>query len=175
MAADAVYVVRHGDAEQRDRWAGSDLDRPLTGRGVREARALVDRFETGPFGARLRDFGASKPEPRPTMLQSSSAERCLATLRPLASACGLQIGTAEFLAEGSDPGSALSRIVELAGGGGVPVVCTHGDVIWGVVELLDAAGVPMAGPVDVKKGSIWVLEAHSGSVRSARYIPPGKV
>jgi hypothetical protein len=29
--------------------------------------------------------------------------------------------------------------------------------------------------VDVKKGSVWVLEIESGSVGSARYIPPVKV
>jgi hypothetical protein len=27
----------------------------------------------------------------------------------------------------------------------------------------------------VKKGSVWVLEIESGSIGSARYIPPAKV
>ena len=176
MAAVAVYVVRHGDAEPRDTWSGSDADRPLTGRGVREARVLVDRFDTGPLGARFRELGAPRPEPRPTLLLSSNTERCIATLRPLAGTCGLPIGTADFLAEGSDAGNALVRIEELATGtGGVPVLCTHGDVIWGIVELLQSAGVPLIGPVDVRKGSIWVLETESGRIASARYIPPGKV
>jgi len=175
MAAVGVYIVRHGDAQPRDAWPGSDNDRPLTGRGVREARALVDRFDTGPLGARLRELGAPMPEPRPTFLVSSSAERCVATLRPLAGACGLPIGTADYLAEGSDAGDVLVRIEELAASGGVPVICTHGDVIWGIVELLETAGLRLAGPVDVKKGSIWVLETEAGAVTSARYIPPGKV
>ena len=60
MAAVAVYVVRHGDAEARDTWSGTDTDRPLTGRGVREARVLVDRFDTGPLGARLRELRLSE-------------------------------------------------------------------------------------------------------------------
>ncbi len=176
MAAVAVYVVRHGDAEPRERWTGGEIERPLTGQGVREARALVDRFDTGPLGARVREFGAPKPEPRPTLLVSSSAERCLATLRPLAGACGLPITTAEYLAEGSDGGDVLARIEELAvANDGVPVLCTHGDVIWAIIELLETAGVPLAGPMDVKKGSIWVLETAPGSIASARYIPPGKV
>jgi 8-oxo-dGTP diphosphatase len=176
MASVAVYVVRHGDAEPRDRWTGTDLERPLTGRGVREARVLVDRFDTGPLGARRRDFKAAKPEPRPTLLISSTAERCRATLRPLAGACGLSVGTADFLAEGSDGTTVLARIEELAGADdGVPVLCTHGDVIWAIVELLESAGVPLDGPMDVKKGSIWVLETGSGTIASARYIPPGKV
>jgi 8-oxo-(d)GTP phosphatase len=176
MAAVAVYVVRHGDAEPRDAWPGSDIDRPLTGTGVREARALVDRFDTGPLGARLREFGFPKPEPRPTLLESSRAERCLATLRPLAGACGLPVGTADYLAEGSDGATVLARIEELAAGSdGVPVLCTHGDVIWAIIELLESAGIPLVGPMDVRKGSIWVLETDSGPVTSARYIAPGKV
>jgi 8-oxo-dGTP diphosphatase len=87
----------------------------------------------------------------------------------------LPIATAEFLSEGSDASSALQQVRELAADGGVPVLCTHGDVIWGMVELLEKAGAYLPGPVDVKKGSIWVLEAGSGSIASARYIPPAKV
>jgi 8-oxo-dGTP diphosphatase len=175
MAGVAVYVVRHGDAQARDTWSGPDADRPLTGRGVRESRILVDRFDTGPQGARVREFGAPMPEPKPTLLLSSPAERCLATLQPLASACRLQIATAEFLAEGSDAVEALARAEGLAGAGGVPVLCTHGDVIWGIIEVLESTGIPIDGSVDVKKGSIWVLEIESGSIRAARYIAPGKV
>jgi hypothetical protein len=87
----------------------------------------------------------------------------------------LPVGTAEFLSEGSDAGSALMQAKELAAGGGVPVLCTHGDVIWGILELLEKTGMHLTGPLDVKKGSIWVLETVSGAVESARYIPPDKV
>jgi hypothetical protein len=44
-----------------------------------------------------------------------------------------------------------------------------------MVELLEKTGAYLPGPVDVKKGSVWVLEIESGSVGSARYIPPVKV
>jgi 8-oxo-dGTP diphosphatase len=175
MAAVAVYLVRHAHAQPRDSWGGSDKQRPLTDRGAKEARAIVDHFDTGPPGARSHDLVAAQPEPQPTLLVSSSAERCLATLRPLAAACGLPVGTADFLAEGSDPSSALVQLKDLAAGGAVPVLCTHGDVIWGILELLEKAGMHLSGPLDVKKGSIWVLETVSGSVESARYIPPDKV
>lgn len=171
----AVYVVRHAHAQPRDGWTGPDDERPLTDRGVKEAQALADRFDTGAPGARSLRSGAPPREPRPTLLVSSSAKRCLATLGPLAAACGLPVGTAEFLSEGSDAGSALMQAKELAAGGGVPVLCTHGDVIWGMVELLEKAGAYLPGPVDVKKGSVWVLEIESGSIGSARYIPPVKV
>lgn len=170
-----MYLVRHCHAQAREAWAGSDEERPLTERGTREAKAIADRFETGADGTPSRDLGAVPLEPRPTSLMSSSAERCLATLRPLSAACGLEIATAEFLAEGSDPGEVLTRLKDSSTGGRVPVVCTHGDVIWGIVQLLEKAGVRLAGPLDVRKGSIWVIETVSGSVKSARYIPPAKV
>lgn len=167
----ATVTLRHATDGQARTWS---VRSPVA--GVREAWALVDRFDTGPLGARLRDFNAPRPEPKPTQLLSSTAERCLATLRPLAGACGLHIETAGFLAEGSDGNTVLSHVKELAAASdGVPVLCTHGDVIWAIVELLDAAGVPLAGPLDAKKGSIWVLETRSGSIPAARYIPPGKV
>jgi 8-oxo-dGTP diphosphatase len=175
MATVAVYVVRHAHAQPRDGWTGPDDERPLTDRGVKEARALADRFDTGARGSRPDKSGALPREPRPTLLLSSSAKRCLATLGPLAAACGLPVGTAEFLSEGSDADGALVQLRKLAADGGVPVLCTHGDVIWGMVELLEKAGAFLPGPVDVKKGSVWVLETESGSIGSARYIPPAKV
>ena len=169
----AVYVVRHAHAQPREGWTGRDEDRPLTERGVKEAQVIAGRFDTTAPGRRSRP--ARPREPRPTVLLSSSAERCLATLAPLADASGLTVGTAEFLLEGSDPRAALVKVKELAAAGGVPVLCTHGDVIWGMVELLEKSGAYLPGPVDVKKGSIWVLEVGSGAIGSARYIPPGKV
>jgi len=81
----------------------------------------------------------------------------------------------EFLSEGSDADGLLVRFKELTAAGAVPVLCTHGDVIWGLVDLLVAAGTPLSGPVEVRKGSILVLDTESGSVESARYIPPAKV
>jgi 8-oxo-dGTP diphosphatase len=171
----AVYLVRHAHAQPREGWSGRDEDRPLTDRGVKEAGALADRFETTARGTRSRRTGARRREPKPTLLLASNTARCLATLAPLATACALPLGTAEFLLEGSDPHCLLTKVKELAAAGGVPVLCTHGDVIWGVVELLEKAGAYLPGPVDVRKGSIWVLEVESGSIGSARYVPPAKV
>ncbi len=170
----SIYIVRHAYARARAAWTGPDALRPLTERGLKQARALVSRFDTGPLPLRAPKR-ARICLPRPSLLMSSGAERCLATLRPLAEACGLPIVTAEFLSEGSDADGLLVQVKELAAGGGVPVLCTHGDVIWGLVDALGAAGTHFAGPVEAKKGSILILETRSGSVGSARYVPPGKV
>jgi 8-oxo-dGTP diphosphatase len=175
VAPVSIYVVRHAHALPRDGWTGSDQDRPLTDRGVKEAEALVARFDIAPAGAPSQKRSTRAREPRPTLLMSSGAKRCLATLQPLAAACGLPIVIEDFLSEGSDGNGLLVQFKDLAAVGGVPVLCTHGDVIWSLVDLLVAAGTPLSGPVEVRKGSILVLDTESGSVESARYIPPAKV
>lgn len=173
LAKMPVYVVRHGDAQARDAWHGDDRDRPLTGKGVRQARALSDYFDAGPLAKRRRGAGARPLEKRPTRIVSSAAERCLATVRPLAGACALSIETADFLAEGTDPQTALGRLEGMViSDPGVVVACTHGDVIWGILTALGQAGVPLDGQGDAKKGSIWVLELDGPAVASARYLPP---
>lgn len=175
MAPVPIYVVRHAQAEPRDAWAGSDRDRPLTGRGGRQAAALVGHFDIGADGSSPRAPRLRALEARPTLLLSSPAERCLATLGPLARACGLPVLTADFLSEGSEADSFLMRVKQLAAAGEIVVACTHGDVIWGTVDLLVAGGTRLEGSVDIKKGSTLVLEFESGSVASARYVPPDKV
>ena len=103
---------------------------------------------------------------------SSSAKRCLATLGPLAAACGLPVGTAEFLSEGSDAGSALMQAKELAAGGGVPVLCTHGDVMASIVMSLAGAHVPMAGGMQWGKAGTWAFDISAGRIAGGRYLPP---
>ena len=173
MSRVSIYLVRHAHAVARDAWAGSDRDRPLTERGVKEAEAIARRFDAAPPGAPAHKHGAR--ESRPTLLMSSGAERCLATLQPLAMACGLPVVTADYLSEGSDAPDLVLQLKELAVAGGVPVLCTHGDVIWGLVDLLQGAGTRFSGSLEVRKASILVLEVDSGSIDSARYIPPDKV
>jgi 8-oxo-dGTP diphosphatase len=173
MAKVPIYIVRHAHAVARDAWAGPDRARPLTERGVKEARAIAHRFDAAPVGAPERKHGSR--ELRPTSLMSSPAERCVATLQPLAEACRLPILAADFISEGSDATELLVQLNKLAAAGGVPVLCSHGDVIWALVDLLESAGTRFSEPVEVRKGSILVLETHSGTVESARYIPPAKV
>lgn len=40
-----------------------------------------------------------------------------------------------------------------------------------VVEGLVAAGVPIEGPLKLKKGATWILEADGSAVARARYLP----
>ncbi|MEO6121795.1 MAG: hypothetical protein ABIW46_06965, partial [Acidimicrobiales bacterium] len=59
------------------------------------------------------------------------------------------------------------------GGGGVVVLCSHGDVIPTVVESLGGPGI-VDGLIRCKKGSTWVLvrDVGSGRLTADRYLPP---
>ncbi|MGD1011400.1 MAG: phosphoglycerate mutase family protein [Acidimicrobiales bacterium] len=175
MSPSAIYLVRHCHAQARDGWTGNDDDRPLTARGTKEAVAIVSRFDVGELRGVRSDSVAPRLEPAPRLLLSSAAKRCLTTLEPLASASGLPVTTAGFLAEGSDAAQAVQRLKDLAAERESVVACSHGDVIWAILELLSGDGAAQDGQLDVKKGSIWVLESESGRVTPTRYIPPGRV
>ena len=64
----AVLVVRHAKAGDRSSWPGADRDRPLSGKGRRQAEALVDT---------LSDW-------KPVRILSSPFARCVQTVEPLA-------------------------------------------------------------------------------------------
>jgi 8-oxo-dGTP diphosphatase len=147
-----LYLVRHAKAEARDRWSNDAL-RPLTGKGVAQSQALVDRFD----------------DRRVDRILSSPFERCVATVRPLAEERGMRIEEVSWLAEGA---SALEAREHLLGLEGAVVACSHGDVIPAVVGVLMDEGISVDGPVDRKKGSTWVVERPAGMPSRLRYEPP---
>lgn len=172
MSPVLVRLVRHADAVARATWSGPDDDRPLTGKGRRQADALA----------------AALAEPPPARLLTSPARRCADSLAPLAKATGTPLEDDPVLAEGAAPMSALHRLLEVAavlgdgtGSTGAPVgvvACTHGDVVDGLLHLLAADGVDLrglgGGPVvlGTPKGARWELLLESGTVRSGRLVGP---
>lgn len=159
-----VHLVRHGDAVQRRAWDGPELLRPLTGAGERQARALAARLCPAPGDAA-----------RPAGVLSSPASRCLETVRPTAVSAGLVVEEVEDLREGSDPMAALALLVERAGalGAGKAIVaCSHGDVVYGVLDALAASGTVLDGLRAVPKASTWELDVVGDVVRTARFVAP---
>ena len=152
-----VYLVRHAKARRRDAWTGPDALRPLTKAGRRQAAALAVTF------------GCSV-----TRIVSSPYLRCVQTLEPLADACGLELETADELAEGAPVTAALELGLSVAEHGPA-VLCTHGDVIAFAIEELRATGAPLEGPLELRKGSTWVLDVRGGRYVRGRYLaPPSK-
>ena len=148
-----VYLVRHAKAGVRELWEGPDEERPLTRRGRRQADRLVERLE----GLEIE------------RIVSSPFSRCLQTVEPLARARGLEVETADELAEGADPERTIEFIRRLEP---VPtVLCGHGGEIDAVVRGFEDEGAKVEGSRGLAKGSVWVLEREDGSVVSARYLP----
>jgi 8-oxo-(d)GTP phosphatase len=153
----AVLFVRHAKAGDRGSWHGADRDRPLSGKGRRQAETLVDT---------LGDW-------KPVRVLSSPFARCVQTVEPLASEAGVSVETSDALAEGARPKEVFRLLDEAFGEHGDVVLCTHGDVIPMIIDQLIARGdVDLPRDYPCAKASVWVLEGEPGRVRSAKYLQP---
>ncbi len=152
-----LLVVRHAHAGAKDRWSGDDRLRPLSDRGREEAVALVDLLT--PY--------------EPARIVSSPFVRCLETIGPLAAHTGLSIEESDALGPQADRDAA--RLVRaMASGDLTVVVCTHGETIEALQRRLGRPGKLAFGPGGAhEKGSVWLLRASGGRLRSATYLPPG--
>lgn len=152
-----ILLLRHGQAGSRSDWRGpDDRDRPLTRDGRRQASDLVDALVEIPI----------------TEIRSSPYRRCVETVAPIAARLGVAVIIDEALAEGpTAPGLALVR--QLADR--TALLCSHGDVIPGVLKALVAADGLDLGPAPrCQKGSVWFLEPRADDLRFvvATYLPP---
>jgi phosphohistidine phosphatase SixA len=151
-----IYLVRHGDAGSRTRWAGEDNLRPLSGKGRRQAAWLSEQLAERPVGR----------------LFSSPSRRCVESLEPLAMQRGLTVEVVDVLDEGGGGKEALKFL--LAHAAENPVACSHGDVIPKVLRRLHAAGMRANEGNTAAKGSMWEITVDpSGSVLSGFYHSPG--
>ena len=147
-----ALVVRH--AKAGDRLAGGvDRDRGLSSPGRAQAERLPAQLAAFPVSAVL----------------SSPFRRCVETVRPLASAQGLEVQPAPELAEGSRLPAVLALLWSLEG---CTVLCSHGDVIGDLVGELVELGLVPAAEARWEKGATWVLGLEGVYIRAARYLPP---
>jgi 8-oxo-dGTP diphosphatase len=151
-----LFLVRHADAGNRGAWVGDDFDRPLDDSGSMQAEAIAVAL-------------AERPVRR---ILSSPAVRCVDTVAPLGRTLELPVETVDELAEGSPVGNALDLLASLAAGEGDSVLCSHGDVIPGVLWVLARYGLDVPYLGRCKKASIWELEVSEGSVVAATYRHP---
>lgn len=145
-------LIRHGDAGDRHDWPGDDRDRPLSAKGVRQAEALVGLLE----------------EPPGSLLISSPAARCRQTLAPIGRALSVGVVTNDLCAEGQDPAEVADLILSA---GRRVVICTHGDIIGGLIFDLMNAGLAERS-ARFSKASTWRLTCTSNEFIGAEYIPP---
>ncbi len=152
-----IHLLRHTRAGRRSAWTGDDDQRPLTKIGRRQADALVPR---------LADRGI-------TRVVASPYVRCRQSVEPLANRLRLPVDLADALAEGAGLDEVL-RLVEKIGDEDA-VLCTHGDVMLGLLGYLRDEGVKVRrrnGTPPVEKGSVWELTTRRGVIVRATYHPP---
>ena len=100
---------------------------------------------------------------------SSPYLRCVQTVEPLARQLKLAVLHAAELAEGRGIRGLYrffdDRKLDNA------VLCTHGDLMWELVEDLSNRRILPAFREEFDKGSTWVVEVEDGEPANARYIP----
>ncbi len=149
-------LLRHASAGRKSDWPADDIARPLDAQGTAEAEDLAGL---------LHCFGVAGAV-------SSPAERCLATVRPYASAVGADIaaedaflpaGESEFAA--ADAAAAMAR---LAAAGEPVIVCAHRENLPVLVEAAcdQLQAVPPGGP-RLHKAEFLVLHASAGKLAAA--------
>jgi phosphohistidine phosphatase SixA/8-oxo-dGTP pyrophosphatase MutT (NUDIX family) len=153
LPASALYVVRHAKAGLRAAWSGPDEERPLTRRGRKQARRLVERFQ----GLEIR------------RILSSPFLRCVQTVEPLGEARGLAVEAIPELREGARVEELLGALASLDEG--PTVVCGHGTEIRSMIDRLEAGGATIEGARGIAKGSVWVLDREGERIVAAQYLP----
>jgi 8-oxo-dGTP diphosphatase len=149
----AQYLVRHAKAGSRNGWIGPDEARPLTRAGREQAEAIMRAL-------------AERPVPRAL---SSPYRRCVETLQPLATKLGLPVEMVEVLAEGVSAAVVVEFMTALPDDS---VLCSHGDVIPAVIDVLASRGMAVDGEPDWRKGVTWVLERDGDEFVRAHALPP---
>jgi 8-oxo-dGTP diphosphatase len=151
-----IYVIRHAKAGDRERWTGPDELRPLTGGGWRQANGLVETLAGRPL----------------TRILSSPYVRCVQTMEPLAEEREIPVEAIPELGEGM-AFDLLEKIAVGASASGPAALSVHGDVLRALVDDLRERGILNGnGRGDVRKGCIWILQVHRGTIVEARYVPP---
>lgn len=149
----AIYLVRHAKAGKKSQWKGPDLTRPLDELGRVQAKALAAKIS----------------EVAPTKLMSSPFLRCVQSLEDLSELTGLPVITDERLAEERDVAAAIQLLEQAPDRA---VICSHGDMIPAVIQILEGGGMTITSTPDWRKASVWVLERNMKSFISAAAWPP---
>jgi phosphohistidine phosphatase SixA len=145
-----VFVlVRHAHAGSKRRWSGPDEERPLSPRGLSQAREIARL---------LRDVGV-------TRLLSSPTVRCRQTLVPASEELWVPIEPVDAL--GADAsGEALLDLLSSPGVNGA-ALSTHGETLETLAKAwrssLPAEAVAAVPDLSATpKGGSWLVEHYDG-------------
>jgi 8-oxo-dGTP pyrophosphatase MutT (NUDIX family)/phosphohistidine phosphatase SixA len=140
--ASVVVLVRHAYAGKRTEWDGPDEERPLQGKGIRDAERA----------------GLLLPLFAPDVVVSAPAKRCRDTVAGVDAAVRLD----GRFAEDGDVEEAVEALRGYAAASTSTVVCSQGGLMRPLLPRLRAGlGVAPGTPVSSPKGAAWVLSYDS--------------
>ena len=116
----AIIALRHGKAIPPSAWDGPDSSRPLMHRGLDQAEGIAPAIAA---------FG-------PVKVISSSAARCLATVKPLIRMTGVPLKSTKAISQDAfeeDEAKVRPLIHRLVGKHETVVLCSHGPVLPEIV------------------------------------------
>ena len=148
-----LVIVRHTKALKRSDYGGeADIDRPLTGKGRTQSKALVPVLDA---------FG-------PMRIHTSAARRCFETVRRLAKQQGTEAIRENAITEEGHhikPKAAARRARELALDPEPILICSHRPVLPTIFDAVaDALGVDVDDPAwdtRLSPGSFIVIHRHA--------------
>ena len=145
-------LLRHASAGVRQTSGEADLSRPLDASGAADAELLAGL---------LASYGRCR-------VVSSTAERCLATVRPYAQAVGVPVDADPAFTVGSAWAAAAQRAAALAAAGEPVIVCAHRENLPLMIDAASAA-LQARSPSrpELPKGSFAVLQSADGVLLSA--------
>jgi len=147
----ALIVVRHASAGDRRGWEGADAERPLDGRGRRQAAALAEILQAYAVGRAV----------------TADLVRCRQTLEPFAAATSVTVDPEPAVALDrfeSDPAAGVAVALGLAMGSPAVLSTQRGvieDLVAGVSERLGHPA-PADGIGPIAKGGMVVLHLANG-------------
>jgi 8-oxo-dGTP diphosphatase len=149
----SLIALRHGKAEPRGGWDGSDASRPLTDRGVKQAAGDVPTLVAW----------------RPKRIVTSDAVRCVATVAPLAAATGIQPHRTHDISQEAyeeGQGDVRSVVGKRIRAGKNAVLCSHGPVLPEILREIALATGTMPGAylndaADLDTGGFSVVHLSS--------------
>jgi 8-oxo-dGTP diphosphatase len=138
-----ILLHRHGSAGDSLDSPGLDRARPLDRQGRADARDLAKVL--APLEI--------------TQVVSSPLRRCVESVRPLATARGLEIELRDELEPDAPPAKTRALLRELPD---FSLVCTHREVIERLFH----------GKIAAEKGGTWLLARKRGRLVPVEYVPP---
>jgi len=147
-----LYIVRHAEAGTRSDRPDDHLRR-LSACGRIQARWLAGLLDFAQLGEVL----------------SSPNVRCVETVEPLAARRDRRVTVADALEEGAPIEPLLQLLEHLPTHS---VVCTHGDMLHGIVEAIESVDLADREFGCFDKGVVWVLARTDGGLSVVDVIPP---